>query len=59
MFVSVKLNNGTTISPMFEPSESNLKLIPIFYKNQADSYQIHNFVITLDNGKTLALGGRF
>ncbi len=59
MFVNVKLNDGTVIKPVFEPTETNLKAVPLFYKNQADSKQIQNFVITLDNGKTLALGGRF
>jgi hypothetical protein len=59
MFVNVKLNDGTVIKPVFEPSETNLKQVPVFYKNQVDSFQIQNFVITLDNGKTLALGGRF
>jgi hypothetical protein len=59
MFVDVKLNDGTVIKPVFEPTEANLKYVPVFYKNQADSKQILNFVITLDNGKTLALGGRF
>jgi hypothetical protein len=59
MFVNVKLNDGTVIKPVFEPSETNLEQVPVFYKNQADSFQIQNFIITLDNGKTLALGGRF
>lgn len=59
MFVNVKLNDGTVLSPAFEPTETNLEMVPIFYKNQADSFQIQNFIITLDNGKTLALGGRF
>jgi hypothetical protein len=59
MFVKVELNDGTIINPVFEPSATNLEQIPVFYKNQADWNLIRSFVITLDSGKTLALGGRF
>jgi hypothetical protein len=57
MTVAITLNDGSKIYPSFDPEHK--EAILTFYKNQADSYQIQSYVITDNNGKTVALGGRF
>jgi hypothetical protein len=56
MFVSVKFHDGSVISPMFEPSESNLLAVPAFYNKILSSGLIESFTITSDSGEVLAKG---
>jgi len=57
MTVAVTLNDGNMIFPSYDPEHK--EAILTFYQNQADSYQIQNYAVTDNNGKTVALGGRF
>lgn len=57
MNVAITQNDGSKIFPSYAPEHK--EAILTFYKNLTESYQITNYHITDNDGKTVGLGGRF
>lgn len=57
MNVEVKLNDGTTIYPSFEPGPTTLQQLRQFYVNQYMTLQIQGFAIRDNKGNVLAFNG--
>jgi hypothetical protein len=57
MTVVITLNDGSKLAPSFDPEHK--EAILSFYQNQADSYQIQNYIIRDNRDYLIALGGRF
>jgi hypothetical protein len=51
LLVTVKLNDGSTIKPVFEPGPGRADALIEFYKNQYHTYQIQGYKIENLGGK--------
>ena len=55
MNILVKLTNGSTINPNFEPTPRNLVNVKQFYVDLFNAGEIDAFTITYDNGETFSM----